>query len=61
MPWMRRVPVGSCWGPGKDGILRVKPSKTREWVGELGALMETIRGYVDSPPSRDLTVDHLFY
>jgi hypothetical protein len=53
--------VTSCWGPGKDGILRVKPSKAKEWEGRLGDLVETIRGYVDSPPSRELTVDHLFY
>jgi hypothetical protein len=53
--------VTSCWGPGKDGILRVKPTKAKEWNGRLEALVGTIRGYVDSPPSRDLAVDHLFY
>jgi hypothetical protein len=53
--------VTSCWGPGKDGILRVKPSKAREWEGRLETLVGTISGYVDCPPSRELTVDHLFF
>jgi hypothetical protein len=53
--------VTSCWGTGKNGIQRVKPSKVVEWKGRLGALLEAIRGYVGSPPSKELTVDHLFY
>jgi hypothetical protein len=53
--------VTSCWGTGKNGIQRVKPSKVVEWKGRLGALLEAIRGYVESPPSRELSVEHLFF
>lgn len=39
-----RVP--SCWGVGKDGVPRVKPSKEAEWAARLEKLAQVIEAYL---------------
>jgi len=39
-----RVP--SCWGIGKDGIARVKPSRKAEWAARLEKLAQVVEEYL---------------
>ena len=38
--------VTSCWGIGKDGLARVKPSKTKEWEQRLEKLAQVVEAYL---------------
>ena len=40
----KRVP--SCWGMGKDGVPRVKPSKRTEWAARLEKLAQIVEAYL---------------
>jgi hypothetical protein len=38
--------VASCWGVGKDGVPRVKPSKEAEWAARLEKLAQVVEAYL---------------
>ena len=38
--------VTSCWGTGKDGLARVKPSKAKEWEQRLEKLAQVVEAYL---------------
>ena len=41
-----RERVTSCWGMGKDGVPRVKPSKKAEWAERLEKLAQVVEAYL---------------
>lgn len=53
--------VSSCWGFGKDGVIRVKPSKKREYEVRLETFRENVEYYINNVPGREVTEIKLFY
>ena len=55
--------VTSCWGPGKDGILRIKKNKDKEWKERLNVLKQQIEYWIKPENTTNKTVEiiQLFY
>jgi hypothetical protein len=55
--------ITSCWGPGKDGILRIKKNKENEWKERLNTLKQQIYYWIRPENTTNKTVEiiHLFY
>ena len=57
------INITSCWGSGKDGILRIKNNKEKEWKDRLNTLKQQIEYWIKSENTTNKTVEiiHLFY
>ena len=57
------INITSCWGPGKDGILRIKKKKEKEWKQRLDILKQQIEYWLKPENTTNKTVEiiHLFY
>jgi hypothetical protein len=57
------INVSSCWGLGKDGILRIKKNKVNEWKERLNVLKQQIEYWIKLENTTNKTVEiiHLFY
>jgi hypothetical protein len=55
--------ITSCWGPGKDGILRIKKNKVNEWKERLNTLKQQIDYWIKPENTTNKTVEiiQLFY
>lgn len=53
--------ITSCWGVGKDGVIRVKPSKKREYGNRLEIFKQNIEYYIANEPEKEVTEIKLFY
>ena len=57
------INITSCWGPGKDGILRIKNNKVNEWKYRLNTLKQQIDYCIKVENTTNKTVEiiQLFY
>ena len=57
------INITSCWGPGKDGILRIKNNKVNEWKYRLNTLKQQIDYWIKVENTTNKTVEiiQLFY
>ena len=57
------INITSCWIPGKDGILRIKNNKVKEWKDRLNTLKQQIEYWTNPENTTNKTVEiiHLFY
>ena len=55
--------ITSCWGLGKDGILRIKKTKDKEWKQRLDTLKQQIEYWLQPENTTNKTVEiiQLFY
>lgn len=55
--------ITSCWGPGKDGILRIKKNKENEWKERLRILYQEINYWIqpENTTNKTIEISHLFY
>jgi hypothetical protein len=55
--------IKSCFGPGKDGILRIKKNKEKEWKERLNILKNQIEYWLKPENKTEKTIEtvHLFY
>ena len=53
--------ITSCWGVGKDGVVRVKPSKKQEYENRLKIFKEELDYYIKHEPEKEITEIKLFY
>jgi len=51
----------SCWGIGKDGIMRVKTKKKKEFEDKLNVFKEKVEYYIRNEPEKEVTEIKLFY
>ncbi len=55
------VKVSSCWRLGKDGILRLMPSKQEVWGQRLLNLKELVRYWLTNPTEKMIEVVELYF
>ena len=55
--------ITSCWAPDKNGIVKIKKSKQKEWKERLNTLKKTIQFHIDEDNQTEKTieVERLFY
>ena len=53
--------ISGCFGLGKDGILRIKKTKQKEWENRLNILKEQIQYWVDNKTNKTVEVIQLFF
>lgn len=53
--------VTSCWGMGKDGMVRLKRNKKSEWTERLEAMAQLVDHYRVHIPAKEVTIEWLFY
>ena len=55
--------ITSCWGPGKDSILRIKKNKENEWKERLNTLKQQIEYWIKPENTTNKTIEiiQLFY
>jgi hypothetical protein len=53
--------ITSCWGYDKKGIMRIKPSKKKEWEQRIHSLKETVEHWVDTQSEKTIHIVELFY
>ena len=51
----------SCWGTDKRGLCVVKKTKQNEWQSRLAVLKECLTSCINTPPTKEVDVIHLFY
>ena len=53
--------ITGCFGLGKDGILRIKKTKQKEWIDRLNVLKEQIQYWIDNKSDKAIQVIELFF
>ena len=55
--------ITSCWGLGKDGILRIKKNKQKEWKERLNILEKEIDYWIrpENTTNKTIEISNLFY
>lgn len=53
--------ITSCWGTNKLGVCVIKKTKQHEWQSRLDVLKECLTSCIDSPPTKEVDVMHLYY
>jgi hypothetical protein len=53
--------ITSCWGVGKDGVVRITPRKKREYENRLEIFKGKIEYYIKNEPEKEVIEIKLFY
>ncbi len=53
--------ITSCWGYDKKGIMRIKPSKKKEWLERINCLKETLEYWINNKSEKTVQIVELFY